>query len=189
MAQAPGVYWPSLLRELDSTERAWNSRSIHYPREDAVPFLPYPMPQFISLLTDAVMSAPVRMDGPGDFRRSRFLDVGAGVGTKMRLATAMFGLESYGIELVPEMVAEAQARGLDVTVCDAFSYGGYDGYDIVYLNRPSTQMGTLEHLIMAAMRPRAVLMLVNARTDPGREGWTLVAQEYGEPVAGVWVKP
>lgn len=189
MANPPGTYWPSLLRELDSTERAWNTRSIHYPRKDAVPFLPYPMPQFISLLTDAVMTAPVRMDGPGEFRRNRFLDVGAGVGTKMRLATAMFGLESHGIELVPEMAAEAQAHGLDMAVCDAFNYADYDLFDIVYLNRPSTQMDELEHLIMAGMKPRSVLMLVNAKNDPGKEGWTLVAQEYGEPVAGVWIKP
>lgn len=180
--------WGTFLRDLDVSERAWNDRKVRYPREDCVPWLPYPIPQFISLLTEAVMVAPARTVS-ADFLPTRFCDVGAGTGTKIRLAEALFGLDGYGVEIVPELAQEARSRGQRVDLADAFTWERYDEADIVYVNRPSTFMAELEHVVMDGMRPGAVLMMVNGRGDPGSQGWALVTREWGEPVAGCWIKP
>jgi hypothetical protein len=39
------------------------------------------------------------------------------------------------------------------------------------------------------MASDAVLIAVNWRNSPGKAGWIPVAEEVGEPVCGVWVKP
>ena len=157
-----------------------------------MPWLPFPRGQFIALLADAVEAVPARFErghAGAVFLPPRFLDVGAGTGTKMRLAAALFGLEVSGIEIVPELAAEARAAGLDVELADAFGYGGYHRAEIVYVNRPSTDMAGLETRVMDGMAPGAVLMLVNGRGGPGLDKWTLITQEWGEPVHGAWVKP
>lgn len=190
---APPVHWPSFLREIDSAERTWNNRVVRYPREDCVPWLPFPRSQFIALLTDAVEAAPVRWDQAGAgglmFKPSRFMDVGCGAGTKIRLAQALFGLQGFGIDIVPALVAEARSHGVYAEVADAFDWQDYKAADIVYMNRPSTQMAELEAVVMDRMASGAVLMLVNGRGDPAKEGWTLVSQEWGTPVQGCWIKP
>lgn len=188
MTNSP-IHWASFLHELDATERAWNTRYVRYPRPDAVPMLPYPMPQFIALLAQAVMVAPPGPAGNGHPGPSRFLDVGAGPGAKVRLAQAMFGLDAAGLDIVPEFGLEAASHGADVFLADAFEYREYDQHDIVFVNRPSTMMAELEKHVMDGMRPGAVLMSVNGRLDPGTQGWPLVTQEYGEPVVGCWIKP
>lgn len=211
MARAPGTHWPSFLRELEATEQAWKLQSVRYPRADAVPWLPFPIPQFIPLLADAVMVAPPtqgrgnylgrEMDEP--YGPPKFLDVGCGPGTKIRLAEEMFGLRGFGIDIVPRFVAEAQAHGVRAWVADAFEFGaeeggakiagqnGYADYQIVLVNRPSSLQDELEHLVMERMASDAVLIAVNWRNDPGRAGWILQAQEFNAhgPVCGVWVKP
>lgn len=211
MARAPGTHWPSFLRELDATEAAWRQHAVHYPRADAVPWMPFPIPQFISLLTDAVMAAPpsqgARSYGIYDepYGPPKFLDVGCGPGTKIRLAQEMFGLRGFGIDIVPRFVAEAQAHGVNAAVADAFEFGGdlpdleggakvvgqngYADYQIVMVNRPSSLQDELEGLVMERMASDSVLMAINWRNDPGKQGWIMQAQEYGEPVCGVWIKP
>jgi SAM-dependent methyltransferase len=185
------VYWPAFLRELEAEERAWNNRNVRYPREDAVPWLPFPRGQFIALLADAVQAAPARASymNPDVFLTPKFLDVGAGTGSKIRLAQALFGLDGYGIELVPELARDARARDVQIEVADAFDWTGYGEADIVYVNRPSTQMQKLESTVMQGMASGAVLMLVNGQCDPEQQGWELVSREWGEPVHGVWIKP
>lgn len=183
-----GAAWPSILHELDARERAWNARTVRYPREDCVPWLPFPRRLFMGLLADAVEAAPARVTD-GHFGAPRFLDVGAGIGTKMELAARLFSLQTSGIEIVPELAAEARARGLSVTLADAFTYDGFDQAEIVYLNRPSTQMEALEQRVMDGMAPGAVLMLVNGLGLPELDSWTLVSKEWGTPVQGAWIKP
>lgn len=184
-------YWPALLRELNATEQGWKQYDVAYPREDAVHWMPYAIPSFVALLADAVMSCAPGPMVAGQYTLPRFLDVGCGPGTKCRLARAMFGLPVYGIDIVPRFVAEAQAHEVPAEVADAFTWPGYGAAEIVLVNRPSTDMDTLEPLIMEAMSPGAALMAVNWAHDPSRSGWVLIAQEdvgHG-PVRGVWVKP
>jgi SAM-dependent methyltransferase len=176
--------------------------------------MPFPIPQFITLMADAIMAAPPSQ-GPGNFAMRmddepygppKFLDVGCGPGTKVRLAEALFGVRGYGIDIVPRFVAEAQAHGVNARLADAFTFGGdpdggdpallsslslnnYSGYQIVYVNRPSSMQDELEGLVMERMASDAALIAVNWRNDPGKQGWIPQAQEYGEPVCGVWIKP
>ena len=119
--------------------------------------------------------------------------------TKVRLAEAMFGLRGFGIDIVPRFVSEAQAHGVNALVQDAFDFpegggplgltSGYRDFDILLVNRPSSMQDELEELVMDRMRPDAVLIAVNWRNSPSKAGWIAVAEEFGEPVCGVWVKP
>lgn len=201
----PDVHWPSFLRELDATEHAWNSRPVRYPREDAVPWMPIAIPTFITLLTEAMMVAPPCMDGVsamGDhYGKVRFLDVGCGPGTKVQLAQAMFGVLGFGIDIVPRFIAEAEARGVQARVADAFEFPasggalslngglGYADFQVVLANRPSSMQDELEHLIMDRMASDSVLICVNWKHSPEKEGWIAQYTEYGEPVMGVYIKP
>lgn len=189
MMDTTPAHWPSFLHELSATEHAWNTRTVRYPA-DAVPMLPYSNPQFVSLLMEAVTVAPPGPGTPpGRFGPARFLDVGAGPGVKVRLAAALFGLSARGIDIIPEFCMEAQSHGANVLHADAWDYAHYAEAEIVFMNRPSKQMKSMEKHVMGEMQSGAVLMLVNAGTDPGREGWVPVTQEYGEPVVGCWIKP
>jgi SAM-dependent methyltransferase len=134
------------------------------------------------------------------YGQPRFLDVGCGPGTKVRLAQALFGLNAYGIDIVSRFIAEAQAHGAACLLKDAFEFPakgepmttsawGYSDFQIVYVNRPSANQDELEHLVMERMASDSVLIAVNWRNDPGKKGWLLAYQEYGDPVCGVFIKP
>lgn len=182
-------HWPSFLRQIHALEQSWNAHRVTYPRDDAVPFLPFPIPQFISMLADAVMAAPTTWSEElGVSAPVTFLDVGCGPGTKVRLAEALFGMKGYGIDIVPAFVAEAQGVGVSAILYDAFYYADYGKYDILWVNRPSTLQDDLEKIICEGMRGDAVLMAGNWRHDPAEFGLEMVAQEYERPVCGVWRK-
>jgi SAM-dependent methyltransferase len=197
------THWPSFLRELKATESAWNDVPVRYPREDAVHWMPFQLGQYVTLLTEAVAVAPppppmlTATEEPG---QPRFLDVGCGPGTKVRLAQAMFGLNAYGIDIVPRFISEAQAHGATCLLRDAFEFPargepmvtgawGYADFQIVYVNRPSALQDELEHLVMERMAPDSVLIGVNWHNNPEKDGWLPVFLEYGTPVCGVWIKP
>lgn len=183
------AHWPSFLRQVYAIEASWNALKVTYPREDAVHFLPLPIPQFVAMLTDAVMAAPTWWGGDHEPMQTTFLDAGCGTGTKLMLAEALFGVAGCGIDIVPEFIAAARQSGLKADLIDAFEFGAYDAYDIVYVNRPSTLQDELEKLICDRMRPGAVLLAANWRHDPAEFGFEAVAVEHGRPVCGVWRKP
>lgn len=189
----PDLHWPTFLRELQSSEDHWRNRDVKYPREDAVPWMPFPLAQFSALLLEAVSACsrpyhPLLQFGHGPAEGLMFLDVGCGPGTKCRLARELYDLDVYGIDIVPRFVGEAQAHHIKATVQDAFEYKSYKRFDIVLVNRPSGLQDELENLIMREMDSDAVLIAVNWRNDPAKQGWTVQFQEYGEPVCGVFVK-
>ena len=170
--------WRHFLEDITEEENMWRGRDVTYPgeRHKIVGWFPCPIAPFVSLLTEAMLAVP----GP------RFLDVGAGPGTKVALASKLFGLDAAGIELAPEMVVP----GRGVELGDARTYRGYGLADVVYMNRPILPPQSLERLVMQYMRPGAVLILVNAVTRPSDEGWHIVSEELAPgPVSGVWAKP
>lgn len=189
----PEHHWPSLLRQIYALEASWNAHKIAYPREDAVHWLPLPIPQFIALLTDAVRAAPTTWEAEpnsmsGHARQTTFIDVGCGPGTKARLAQAMFGLDVTGIDIVPEFVSEAQALGIKAGCIDAFDFNSYDHFDIVFANRPSTLQDEMETRIMTMMAPQTVLIAANWRNSPASYGFEVITMEYERPVCGVFKK-
>lgn len=194
------THWPTFLRELDAAEQTWRQQPVRYPREDAVPWMPYAIPSFVAPLTEAVTAtARPRNYQFADQTGITFMDIGCGPGTKCRLASAMFGLDVRGIDIVPRFVAEAQAHGVMAREADAFeflrpvegeSHKPLEQFDIVLVNRPSGLQDELEGMVMEAMTPGAVLIAVNWRHDPAKEnGWHPHYQEYGEPICGVFIKP
>ena len=185
--------WPLHLRQLNQRERNWNqSERPVYPRGDAVPFLPYPLPRFAQFLLEAVEALPgwACYDSAGLYRTPRFLDVGCGPGTKMQLVRSLFGFDCYGIDLVPDYIAECRMTGLSAEVADAFDYDQYHAFGLVLVNRPSSSQDKMEQLVCERMQPGAVLIALNWRNDPAKlAGFRPVSQEWGEPVHGVWAKP
>jgi len=118
----------------------------------------------------------------------RFLEVGCGIGTKMQLAESL-GFSAYGIEILPELVAEARNEGLDVVEADARSWRGYAEFDTVYVNHPLLDSGAeeaFERELHQAMKPRSVLVAVNDCGPPA--DWKPVIDERAA-WRGVWVKP
>jgi hypothetical protein len=118
--------------------------------------------------------------------------VGCGFGTKILLAEAMFGLNAWGIDIVPAFVAASQQAGAQATVCDAFEYTGYGDFGIVFVNRPSTLQDELEKLVCERMSSQSVLMAANWRHDPAEFGFRAVDIEWTGnegPKCGVWRKP
>lgn len=173
--------WPSFLREIDAIEKSWIIRGAK-PAPGMVGWIPQPVGQFTAMLMDAVAASRVT--------RPVFLDVGSGPGSKVLLATALFGIRGYGIELSQDMAHFAQARGVDTLSVDALQYDGYGLADIVLLNRPvQDRQAECEHRVRDLMRRDAILIHVNGAADPGEDwDWELISQEYGRPVAGVWRK-
>ena len=99
----------------------------------------------------------MRVARPGDGRR--FLDVGSGVGEKLKLAH-MLGWEPEGVEINPILAGTSREMWpYPVTVADAFDYDGYGEFDLVYcyaiLIERDDQM-ELHHHVTERMRPGAL---------------------------------
>jgi SAM-dependent methyltransferase len=179
----PPKSWARVLTDLQAAETRAGGLAPHVGH-GSVPWLPYPVAQFLPLLADAVMNCLTTTE-------PLFLDVGCGWGTKIALAEAMFGLRGCGIDISPVMIAGASDRGVDAVEADCMVFEGYDKPDIVLLNRPVwDRQQECEERVRDGMRPGAILIHVNGRADPGEHwGWIPISQEYGEPVCGVWRKP
>lgn len=181
--------WRTFLRDLDRIDLRFHRNSAGLP-DYGVPYLPYPERLFLPLLFDAIRYVTGR----------RFLDVGCGPGTKMRLVEA-FGFDVYGVDYLASHVAEANRGRVSDHAWqgDARSFGWYGDYDLLLLNRPleGPEQEGMELLVMEGMRPGAVLINVNGCVDPGKRlGWTPVSVSdgdlgdvRGEVVEGVWQKP
>jgi trans-aconitate methyltransferase len=144
------------------------------------PWMPFPIPEFITLLAQAVAEAP----------GEQFLEIGCGIGTRMMLAREIFGLDVTGIERVPEYVAECRRLALDAEEADAGHYNGYGKFDIIWFNRPfrdQSRQAALEKKVWAETRPGAVVMCANLE-DPPPSSWFIIEDDW-EVRRGVWQKP
>jgi 2-polyprenyl-3-methyl-5-hydroxy-6-metoxy-1,4-benzoquinol methylase len=127
---------------------------------------PYPPLEFANLLSVAIAYNPT----------GRFLDVGAGIGTKVLIAARM-GLDAHGLELYPQYVEAAREMGANVRQWDvrnSFSLR----YGIVYINHPlrdTEAEDLLEYRIQHQVAPGTVLITVNnIRTLP--EDWNVICR-------------
>lgn len=133
------------------------------------PYMPFSWPDFIALVAEALPETP------GD----RFLEIGCGCGSKMLLADAVFGLNTQGIERVPEYVKAAREHGLIVTEADALAWDGYGDFDLVYFNRAfadQRMQQQLEEHVWESMKPGAVVIAVNLLSPPP-SSWYLVLDD------------
>ncbi len=136
-------------------DREWMRSDVgHDDLSRYVPWIPFPVHDFVALVAEAMPETT------GD----RFLDIGAGVGSKVLLADAVFGLNSRGIERVPEYAAEAARHGITVHTVDALDYQGYHQADLIFINRPFYDPGEeakLEQHVWDSVRTGAVIVGVN----------------------------
>jgi len=168
-----------LLLTVRQLERSWQKRA-DTGDDRYTPWMPSDVAQYLVLLIEAMTEAP------GD----RFLEVGCGPGTKMLLARELFGLDVHGFDRVPEYVAAARERGLDVILHDALAYPGYGTADIVFLNRPCRDAvleREVERTVWARMRRGAVLITMNTEMLPPENRWLVVSEDL-DVKRGVWLK-
>lgn len=172
---------PRVIRETlalaGRLEREWQ-RKIAETDRSRTPWMPFPVPAFVSLLIEALPYAS------GD----RFLGIGGGIGTKEMLAREICGLDATEVEINEDYAAQAAALGVGVTVGDAADYAGYGEADIIWFNRvfrdPDLQ-SQLEKLVWDAMSPGAVIMCANLESPPPG----IVILDDWEIRRGIWLKP
>ncbi len=172
------IEWPYFLSQITRIEREWLGKGDHGTYQ-FLPWMPYSVSRFVMYLTDAVAASP----GP------MFLDVGCGPGSKILLASALFGLDAFGFDRVPEYVKAALDNGAPAVQADALTYPAYHEVDIVYLNKPchGSLEAQLERKIFEEMKPGAVIIMCNAAVRPP-DDWEPVALEW-DMNSGVWRKP
>lgn len=157
-----------VIGEANYLDQVWLTRNKEL-REDKELYgwEPYPATSFVNLLTVAM-----------SVNHGKFIDVGCGIGTKVRIAEFM-GLEAYGVELFAQYVEEARSIGVNVQAYDIREDGfDYSQYGIIYINHPlrdTHAQDLLEYRIQDQMDPGAVLITVNnIRTMP--EDWEMICR-------------
>lgn len=152
------------------------------PASRNTPWMPFNLFDFAALLMEALPLIP---------DEGRFLDVGAGPGSKMLIARDLFGLDTFGIEILDPLVAIALGAGLPVQAADADDYAGYEKADAVWLNRPMRDRDAeqfLEERIYREMAPGAVLLVANTETRPPSP-WIIINDSWDDLRRGAWLKP
>jgi SAM-dependent methyltransferase len=184
----------SLVDDVQHTEHRY---LLHGPRHDPVvnPWMPYQPADFIGILWECMPEITICPP-----REPAFLDVGCGPGTKMQIASTLFGFNVTGIEVDEAMAAEARSLFPQVHTGSAQDYkGAYDRFDVIWLYRPFRDPSSeykLEQLIMANMRPGAILAGASWETDVPALGWQPVVDDCLlspdgtlKIVRGAWQKP
>lgn len=167
------------MDQLASLEASWLRRI--QPPPGAFGWEPYDLSAFTALLRQAVLHVPRS--------NTSFIDVGCGIGTKC-LVAEQFGLSAWGIDIVPEFLAEAQRHWVRAVLADARTYTRYADFGLVYINHPlvcgdgCAQETELEEYVQAGMASGAVLLSVNYEACPV---WPEVARDGDW--AAAWVKP
>lgn len=152
------------------------------PAARNTPWMPFNLFDFAALLLEAVPLIP---------DTARFLDVGAGPGSKMVLARDVFGLDVHGIEILDELAAIGRAAGVPVQTADADDWAEYEKFDCIWLNRPMRDREAeqfLEDRIWREAEPGTVVLAANTQTRPP-QSWIIISDSWDDLRRGAWVKP
>lgn len=174
--------WPhiqSVLQDVVRIERSW--QAAHPPSDPRhIPYIPFPLFDFISMLAEALVEA----------RGGRYLEIGAGPGSKMMIAAGLFGLDARGFDICEPMTDYARSIGLNVEQADAMDYSHYHEADIVWFNRvfqnPMTQV-ELENKVWTQLNPGTVVVCANLEQRPP-SSWPIILDDM-EIRRGSWQKP
>jgi hypothetical protein len=133
-------------------DREWMRKATGRDDPRSTPWMPFPLFDFIALVAEALP------ESAGD----ALLEVGCGIGTRMRVAHDLYGLDCHGIDRVPEYVAQATELlpegmpGVTAEVADALGWDGYGKYDLLWFNRPFADrvlQRQLEAQVWSDMKP------------------------------------
>lgn len=148
-------------------------------------WMPFQMGDFISLMSEAIRET----------NGVKYLEVGAGIGTKMMVAKYLFGLSVYGIEYSETLatVAEQKHRG-PVFVRDALTVENlghfYSNFDIIWMYRcfrdPVLQ-DQLEQRIYSEAKSGAIFAGAALENPPS--DWLTVVDDIDVGNRGAWKKP
>jgi hypothetical protein len=170
----------SAIRQVQETEHRWFAQGD--PASPTLPWMPFQPADFLAILFDCV----------AEMRGRAFIDVGCGPGTKMLLASQLYGLEPEGIEISDAMSVEARKYG---TVYHGNAGdtppGFYSNYDLIWLYRPFRDPvleRRLEAWIMEEMKPGAILAGGAWEICPANHRWITVVDDW-ELRRGAWMKP
>jgi hypothetical protein len=156
--------------EAAELEDAWTARG-GVPGE--LPWLPYPLGEWLDLMT--------RVNAHITPQASTYLELGAGIGTKVALAQAM-GFHATGIEICPEYCQQARLVGAAVQCLDVRSEAAELQFalaDVVYMNHPlADRLGEikLERCVQARLKPGAILVQVRSAWPPAGNPWLVLHQ-------------
>jgi SAM-dependent methyltransferase len=168
-------------QRLESAANHDMSQRMLDPAAQNTPWMPFNLFDFAALLLESVTLIP---------DEGRFLDVGAGPGSKMLLARDVFGLDVHGIEILDPLAALARDAGLSVQTADADDWAGFEKFDCVWLNRPLRDREAerfLEERIYREMASGAVLICANLEAPP--KGWWIINDSWDDLRRGAWAKP
>jgi hypothetical protein len=124
-----------------------------------LPWMPFPIPSFISLVAEAFPKAP----------GNSLLGVGCGIATKEMLAREIFGLRVTGIEASRVYAEQAKALGVHVLVGDAANFPDYGRYALIWFYRPIDDpvlQAALEKTVWDQMAAGAVVICANLEAPP-----------------------
>jgi len=199
----------ALVKDVQETEARY---LLHGPRHNPVvtPWMPYQPADFIGIvwecMTEITNSKPAAFAGGEPiYHMPAFLDVGCGPGTKMQIASALFGFQVHGIEIDAAMAFDAAQRqfrtSAEVEHADALFVpdGYYGNFDLIWLYRPFREAAherVLETRIVQEMKPGAILAGGSWEVNVPEMGWqpivddTLFAPDgVGCIWRGAWQKP
>jgi len=167
-----------VVRHVAEVEHAF---LLHGDRHDPVtlPWMPFQAADFVAIMYE------VMAETGGD----EFLDIGCGPGTKMALASDIFGLNTSGIDIDRQMVEQARSEGLHAYTWDALEFYDYRSYDILWMYRPfrdPEHQDRLEKLVFESMKPGAILAGGAWENHPPAS-WTPIIDDW-ELRRGAWVK-
>ena len=182
----PGDRWQeiaSLIGTARDIERKWLGAVPQTPGEKArnTPWMPFQLFAFIALLAEAIPEVP----------GGRYLEIGAGPGTKMLVARELFGLDVHGLDCTDEYAAVGRDLGLDVQTCDALVWKDYGSWDLIWFNRvfrDAVPEAELEERVWAEAGPGTVIMCANLESRPPM-AWYPVLDSWDEERRGIWQKP
>lgn len=167
------------LKDCDEDEWAFNLQGGDKIR---LGWMPFQMADFVAIMSEVVREA----NGP------KFLEVGSGIGTKMGMASVLFGLDCFGIEYDETLatVSLQKDRG-QPWVGDALQYPyGYGGYDIVWMYRVFRDVvlqDELEQRIYSEMKSGAIFAGAALQQPPS--GWQIIVDDFDIGNRGAWKKP
>jgi hypothetical protein len=174
----------AIVRTVLQVERKWQGLVPAAGDGRHTPWMPFQPFAFIALAAEALPE----VDFPA-VMRARFLEIGAGPGTKMLLMREIFGFSVRGFERTDEYAAAARSMGLDVQTCDALDWKDYSA-ELVWFNRvfrdPAPQR-ELEQRVWDETDPGAVVMCANLESRPPRS-WFPVLDAWDEERRGIWQK-
>jgi len=168
------------LREIALLDHAWRADPAGHDDIKSTPWMPFEIHAFIALVAEALP----------ELQGGKFLEVGCGIGTRMKVARDFFGLDVHGFDRVPEYVQQAKNLDLDAWEADALEYEGYGDYNVLWFNRPfrdQALQAQLEERVWGRMRSGAVVICANLNEKPPPE-WFIVLDDW-EVRRGIWQKP